>query len=123
MKFTSVNFFVLFRRVKDQGNEGAHDDDSATEPTYQEAIEDVERMRADCYRLVSLLLDLPLQLNDSPKPSHGYLRSLCANQQLGCVRVYGEQVYIFVRGNEENTFALITVLHLPRAIRAAGQRQ
>ncbi len=63
-------FFALLLQVKDQGNQGAHDDDSAAEPTYEESLEAIELMRDDCYRVVSLLLDLPMQLTN-PRQGHG----------------------------------------------------
>ena len=73
-------------------------------------------------RMLARIIYFGLAAEDCSGALHRYLRSLCANRKFGCVRVYGEQVYIFARGDEENTFALITVLHLPRAIRAAAHR-
>ncbi len=55
------DFFELIQHVKNEGNVGSHDNESIDFPEADKVHDRVRVMRADCYRVVSLLLNLPLQ--------------------------------------------------------------
>ena len=50
-----------------------------------------------------------------------YLTALPYDTVHQCVRIYGEQVYLFAR-NEPDEAALVTVYHLPLSYRHAAHR-
>jgi|GEM_PF-6816912 len=59
------NFFNLIMEVKQQGNQGSHDNESDVEVNPEDIGRRVQAMRANTYRIVSLLLDLSLNLASS----------------------------------------------------------
>jgi hypothetical protein len=61
------HFFDLLRSVKNAGNQGAHDNESLTGGSEAEERQEIETMRTDCYRIVALILDLPLERPISTK--------------------------------------------------------
>lgn len=73
-------------------------------------------------RMLERIVYFGLAAEDCSGELRRYLKNLCVDPSTGCVRIYGEQVYIFARDNGGNTFALVTVMHLPRAIRPAAHR-
>lgn len=58
-------FFDLVIRLRRQGNMGSHDNENGEPSSFETTAKEVEQMSLDCYRVVSLLLDLPV-LEDGP---------------------------------------------------------
>lgn len=55
------DFFDIVIRLKREGNRGSHDNESNAQLSLEDTARDVASMRVDCYRTVSLLLDLPFK--------------------------------------------------------------
>lgn len=65
------DFFKLIHSVKTEGNTGSHDNEAADLIILDELQDRVRAMRSDCYRVVSLLLDLPLNTFFEKDSPHG----------------------------------------------------
>ena len=51
-----------------------------------------------------------------------YVAELPHDPEANCVRIYGEQVFIFARRDHTGTLALLTVYGLPAALRPSARR-